>query len=248
MEREIFLPALPLRIVSLVPSQTELLHYLDLEDEVVGITKFCIHPKSWHEKKTRVGGTKALDISKIKSLQPDLIIGNKEENNQQDIEKLEKIAPVWMSDIYNLDDAFEMILSLGKILGKKQKAQKLVEMIQNQFDKLKPKSASKTALYFIWNNPEMLAGKHTFINEMMNRCGLINLAQGDRYPIASGEEKPDFILLSSEPFPFNETHVVTFQQKYPESKVICVDGEYFSWYGSRLKDAPTYFNEMLAKF
>lgn len=247
MKREVILPAFPLRIISLVPSQTELLYYLGLEKEVVGITKFCIHPDEWYRIKDRVGGTKSLDIEKIRQLKPDLIIGSKEENEQSDIKALMEIAPVWMSDIFNLDDAIQMIHSVGQISNKAVESNELVKRIQEQFELLNSLKEDKTVLYFIWQEPMMLAGKNTFIDSMLLQCGLTNLAGNERYPEATGKENPDFIFLSSEPFPFGEKHISEFQQLYPKSKVVLVDGEFFSWYGSKLKDAPNYFNQILTQ-
>lgn len=247
MKREVILPAFPLRIISLVPSQTELLHYLGLENEVVGITKFCIHPYKWFRSKERVGGTKSLDIEKIRGLKPDLIIGNKEENEQSDIESLMEIAPVWMSDIFNLEDALFMIKSVGDIANRSIESIELVKLIQSRFESLNSIKEDKTVLYFIWQEPMMLAGKNTFIDAMLQKCGLTNLAGNERYPEASGKEKPDVVFLSSEPFPFAEKHITDFEQIYPNAKIVLVDGEFFSWYGSRLKDAPAYFNQLLAQ-
>jgi ABC-type Fe3+-hydroxamate transport system substrate-binding protein len=247
MKREVILPAFPMRIISLVPSQTELLYYLGLEKEVVGITKFCIHPDEWYRIKDRVGGTKSLDIEKIRQLKPDLIIGSKEENEQSDIKALMEIAPVWMSDIFNLDDAIQMIHSVGQISNKAVESNELVKRIQEQFELLNSLKEDKTVLYFIWQEPMMLAGKNTFIDSMLQQCGLTNLAGNERYPEATGKENPDFIFLSSEPFPFGEKHISEFQQLYPKSKVVLVDGEFFSWYGSKLKDAPNYFNQILTQ-
>ncbi len=247
MKREVILPAFPLRIISLVPSQTELLHYLGLEKEVVGVTKFCIHPDEWFRTKQRVGGTKSLNLERIKLLKPDLIIGNKEENEQSDIEALLEIAPVWMSDIFDLNDSLEMIKSVGEITNRTYEANELIQLIQNRFRSLKSIEKNKTVLYFIWQEPMMLAGKDTFINSMLQHCGLQNLAGNTRYPEAIGTENPDVVFLSSEPFPFGEKHIAEFQQIYPNAKIVLVDGEFFSWYGSRLKDAPDYFNRVLAQ-
>ena len=238
------------RIVSLVPSQTELLHHLGLEEEVVGITKFCIHPEVWFRSKQRVGGTKSVNLEKVKALKPDLIIGNKEENAREDIEALKEIAPVWMSDIYNLPDAMDMLHSLGDLLGKQQEVKTLQATIKAQFSLLREEVKShplkgKTVLYFIWNDPDFLAGKNTFIDKMLAECGLINAAEGDRYPEADLAVQPDYIFLSSEPFPFKEKHMASFQEKYPNATIVLVDGEMFSWYGSRLKDAPSYFLSLI---
>jgi iron complex transport system substrate-binding protein len=237
----------PKRIISLVPSQTELLFDLGLENEVVGITKFCIHPTNWFKTKTRVGGTKTIDIDKVKSLQPDLIIGNKEENSLSDIEQLNKIAPVWMSDIYNLDDAYAMIQSIGKICDRKEKARKLVADIQQNFSKSNFKPLSKNVIYLIWNDPLMAVGNTTFIHSIITELGLTNFYENEsRYPlcIQNVEKQPDYIFLSSEPFPFKEEHKNDLQKQFPKSKIIFVDGEYFSWYGSRLLKLPEYLEKL----
>src|SRR5689334_4269975 len=95
LNREVNLPSLPRRIISVVPSQTELLFYLGLDAEIIGITKFCIHPAGKCKSTTKIGGTKQLDIDKIKSLDPDLIIANKEENERGQLEELMQHFPVW---------------------------------------------------------------------------------------------------------------------------------------------------------
>ncbi len=250
MKQTIRLESTPRRIVSLVPSQTELLHYLGLEDELVGITKFCIHPNVWFKTKTRIGGTKSVSFDKVKSLNPDLIIGNKEENAKEDIDALRSIAPVWMSDIYNLSDSIKMLRDLGEILDKVTKVDELISRIEAEFRSLREfalshSSKGKSVLYFIWNDPGFLAGRNTFIDSMLTECGLINAAKGDRYPDLDVSIQPDLVFLSSEPFPFEEKHFSTYQEKYPNAKIVLVDGEMFSWYGSRLKDAPKYFRELL---
>jgi ABC-type Fe3+-hydroxamate transport system substrate-binding protein len=248
MNRTIRLEVIPRRIVSLVPSQTELLYDLGLEDEVVGITKFCIHPDVWFQQKQRVGGTKNVQIEKVRTLQPDLIIGNKEENTQADIEQLEEIAPVWMSDIDTLEQSIEMILEIGKITNRALESEHLVQSIQSNFKLLKQHITKEwTCLYFMWKDPYFTVGKHTFIDAMIQECGGTNLQTQSRYPEwdFSLPISPDVILLSSEPYPFNESHLPFFQEKYPDSKVMLVDGEYFSWYGSRLEKAPVYFSEIL---
>lgn len=246
MNRTIRLEGIPRRIVSLVPSQTELLYDLGLSDEVVGITKFCIYPEKWFHKKTRVGGTKQVNVDKVQELKPDLIIGNKEENTKEDIALLETIAPVWMSDIYTIEDALEMIKQVGKLTNKNEKAIELTSEIRASFSKLiKPKSEF-SVLYFIWKDPFFAAGTNTFIDAMIKACGLKNLCTEERYPEWKDfEEHPDFVFLSSEPYPFKEEHIVEVQQKFPGSKIILVDGEMFSWYGSRMNLAPNYFQKLL---
>ena len=131
--RTIKLKRTPERIISVVPSQTELLFDLGLDEEVIGITKFCVHPHEWFISKQRIGGTKTLNIEKIKSLAPDLIIPNKEENDREQIEELAEISPVWVSDVNNLEDAYDMLYAIGNLTNKKETAAALVTRIRTSF-------------------------------------------------------------------------------------------------------------------
>ena len=252
--RKISLPDFPKRIISIVPSQTELLFDLGLRDEVIGITKFCNHPDEWFRTKSKVGGTKKLNLEIIRNLKPDLIIGNKEENSREQIEDLMNEFPAWMSDIKNLDDALWMIQEIGKMVDKKETALKIANEIQNKFSALELSKFdihhSKLSAYLIWRNPLVTVGSNTFINDMMIRCGLKNVFDNlSRYPEITSEElmqaKPKVILLSSEPYPFKEKHVSEFQNVCPNALILIVDGEMFSWYGSRLLKAPEYFPQLI---
>ena len=252
----------PQRIVSLVPSLTELLYDLGLDQEVVGITKFCIHPTEWFKTKSRVGGTKQVSFESIAELQPDLIIANKEENQQQQVEALMQDYPVWISDIATLAQALEMIQSVGKLVGRERQANEMVHEIQDLFNVLLsdfspnfiprgfPISKLKSAIYLICNDPLMAAGKGTFIDDMLQYAGFSNVLQsnGGRYPLLTIEEirqlQPEYLLLSSEPFPFAAKHLDYFKAELPATKILLVDGEYFSWYGSRLKEAAGYFMKL----
>lgn len=250
MNRIIRLEPAPKRIISLVPSQTELLFDLGLDKEIVGITKFCVHPQEWFRKKTRVGGTKNLNFEKIRELNADLIIANKEENTESEIKKLMKEYPVWISDIQNLEDALEMIFLIGEVTKTTQKATKIIASIQKEFKLLIHQEIRRTA-YFIWEKPIMSINKSRFIHDMMNRCGFENVfaETNENYPEISKEklqtESPEIILLSSEPYPFKEKHIAYFQNICPKAKIKLVDGEMFSWYGSRLQTAPSYFRKLL---
>lgn len=246
--RTVRIPKLPKRIVSLVPSQTELLFDLGLGERIVGITKFCVHPEEWFRTKKRVSGTKQLHFDAIRELTPDLIIANKEENNREDIEALEKDFPVWVSDVNDLESALDMIQSVAEITD--SDASRLTRKIETGFAELKPLFSSKRVLYLIWKNPFMAAGSDTFINDMLQRCGFKNAISESRYPELTEQQmvgmKPDVILLSSEPFPFQEKHINQLQVLLPNSTIKLVDGEMFSWYGSRLKYAPSYFAGLVA--
>ncbi|MCE2788175.1 MAG: helical backbone metal receptor [Sphingobacteriales bacterium] len=249
MGREVSLQLPIQRIVSLVPSQTELLYDLGQADSIVGQTMFCIHPDWAHESKPRVGGTKKLNLNKIRALKPDLIIGNKEENAKAQIEELMQEFPVWMSDISDLTDALDMMLMIGEFTNSTNSAQKLVSEITQSFNSLPLLQNKKRVLYLIWRDPWMAAGNHTFIGDMLKRCGWINVAVGNRYPEMVAEQiiqaNPDKILLSSEPYPFKEKHIEELQQICPKAHIHLVDGELFSWYGSRLLGSADYFKQLL---
>lgn len=244
----IAVPFPPQRIISLVPSQTELLFDLGVHDRVVGITKFCVHPPNWLKEKQIIGGTKNFNLEVIKRLTPDLIIGNKEENYKEGINQLRQQFPVWMSDIETFHDATEMIRQVGDITATEQKAGEIIDHIIGSFAQLRTKPPKKT-LYLIWREPWIGVGSNTFIHAMLELLGFTNcLKTTPRYPQLSNDEikllKPDLIMLSSEPYPFKEKHIDEIHRVAPSSDVIMVDGEMFSWYGSRLMKAPAYFNSM----
>jgi ABC-type Fe3+-hydroxamate transport system substrate-binding protein len=237
----------PQRIISLVPSQTELLADLGLDDEIIGITKYCVHPGTWQKTKYIVGGTKNFDLTAIKSLKPDLIIGNKEENFKDGIEQLKLLYPVWMSDISTLDDALGMITSIGKLTSKGDEANALAALIRKSFSGA-IKFPRASVLYLIWRKPWMAAGVDTFINAMLDTIGLKNSLSTSRYPQLSVPDiqslNPDYIFLSTEPYPFKEKHIDELSEICPHAKIMLVDGEMFSWYGSRLIKAPDYFRTL----
>ncbi|MEO6981375.1 MAG: helical backbone metal receptor [Mucilaginibacter sp.] len=251
LNREVNLPAMPKRIISVVPSQTELLFYLGLSEEVVAITKFCIHPADKFKSVTKIGGTKQLDIAKIKSLNPDLIIANKEENERGQLEELMQYFPVWISDIYDLEGALDMIERVGELVGQREESLVLSNAIDQNFNNLKPGLSPLRVAYFIWRKPYMVAGHNTFIDAMLEKCGWVNAFDLQRYPEVDAEMlrdcRPDLILLSSEPYPFKEKHLAELKALVPSASVKLVDGEMFSWYGSRLLQAPAYFSALQAE-
>lgn len=234
----------PQRIVSLVPSQTELLAYLGLEQQVIGITKFCIHPEDWRKTKTIIGGTKNFQIESIQLLKPDLIIANKEENDKEGIEQLKKLYPVWTSDITTLQDGTAMIFEIGKITNTELNVEALIHEIESRFRALVELPPLRT-LYLIWRKPWMGAGANTFIHQMITHSGLCNcLVERHRYPELTEDEmrllNPELVLLSSEPYPFQQKHIEEVQTLLPNARIFLVDGELFSWYGPRLLYFPEY--------
>ena len=251
MHRELNIKAVPKRIISLVPSQTELLVALGLEENIVGITKFCVHPDHLRKSKTIVGGTKKVHFDKIRDLNPEIILCNKEENTLEMVMELEKIAPVHVSEIIGFEDVLNLIEMYGKLFDRDREANQLILKLRKEkkeFEKEIPIIPKKVA-YFIWRDPWMVAGGDTFINSLLKLNGWENIFENkeSRYPEIIVEElkdlKPDLILLSSEPFPFKEKHVEEMRQ-ICNARIELVDGEYFSWYGSRLIRAFDYFKKL----
>jgi iron complex transport system substrate-binding protein len=254
--REINLKITPKRIVSLVPSQTELLCDLALENELVGITKFCVHPYHLKSTKTIVGGTKKVDFEKIKALNPDFILCNKEENSYAFLPELEKIAPTYFSDVNTIQNSVDLILRLGSIFNRRTEADNLAHKIEfklndfNQFIKDKP---TRKVAYFIWAKPWMVAGNNTYINEMLQLNKFENIYDTmSRYPKIEinkirHEGDPDVIILSSEPFSFKDEHALEIGTYTNRSITVFGDGEMFSWFGSRILLAFDYFKKLHKK-
>lgn len=250
LQRIVHIPEKPERIVSLVPSQTELLCSLGLESRLAGITKFCVHPREVFQSKTKVGGTKNIDHDKINSIAPDLIIANKEENQPGDIEMLEKRFPVWVSDVKDLGSAIDMISAIGTITDKHTESQQLIETIVAGFSNFEKGNPLKV-IYLIWNQPYMTIGSDTFIHDMISRCGWQNaFSDRLRYPVLGDDDiissGADLILLSSEPYPFSQKHADEISVKF-NIPALVVDGEYFSWYGSRLTGTPNYLQDLIQR-
>ncbi|WP_139855052.1 ABC transporter substrate-binding protein [Aequorivita sinensis] len=250
LNRVVKLSKTPTRIVSLVPSQTELLVDLGLRDNIVGVTKFCVHPNKLRKEKSIVGGTKNVHFEKVKALNPDIVICNKEENTEEIVIELEKIAPVWVSDISNISECIEMINRLGEVFEVSQSALEISSKILSElkaFRAFSEKLPIKKVVYLIWKDPYMAAGRDTFINELLelNRFDNLFTDENSRYPEVREEllRQAETILLSTEPFPFKQKHVSEFQKEF-KAEVKLVDGEFFSWYGSRMTKAFEYFKRL----
>lgn len=244
----------PVRIVSLVPSLTELLFDLGLEDRIVGITKFCVHPYHLKSTKEKIGGTKKVHTEKIRLLQPDIIIANKEENTQEIVESLQQIAPVYVTDINSVDDAVQMIVEFGKIFSVRTQAQQLTDKIEYaraDFAKFMEGRPWQRSAYFIWKEPYMVAGSGTFINEMLqlNHFSNIYAEREGRYPEVVAQKMriqgdPEVIFLPNEPYPFKDEDAFELGRFTHHAKTVFADGEMFSWYGSRIIKAFAYFKEL----
>jgi ABC-type Fe3+-hydroxamate transport system substrate-binding protein len=242
----------PSRIISLVPSQTHLLHALGLDKETIAITKFCVHPYDWFDKKNKIGGTKALHLDKINALQPDLIIANKEENVKEQVEWLADSFPVWVTDVQDLNSSLSMIMDLGKLTGKEKEAASIIMDIETRIERWRVVEQGLPRLkaaYLIWKDPYMTIGGDSFIHHMLDLAGFDNVfGWKDRYPEVVLEEIREsgceVLLLSSEPYPFGQKHVEELSEILDGIRVITVDGEMFSWYGSKMTESPDYFRRL----
>jgi len=252
LNREVSFNYPPKRIISIVPSQTELLFELGLSEEIIGITKFCVHPLQQFKQKTKVGGTKKLNLELIRSMNPDLIIGNKEENSREDIEILSREFPVWMSDVYTLEDAMKTITQIAELVDRQPEAAYLNFLINAGFTDLQTlalqQGIDKKVIYLIWKDPYMIAGKDTFIDDILTKNGLTNVCKESRYLEIQLDTivslKPELVFLSSEPYPFKEEDIAVLRSALPNAKIMLVDGEMFSWHGSRLVKAVQYLFQL----
>ncbi|NML56306.1 ABC transporter substrate-binding protein [Chryseobacterium cheonjiense] len=239
-----------MKVVSLVPSITEALFDLGLtENEVIGRTKFCIHPSEKVKNVSVIGGTKNINIDKIKALQPDLILANKEENVKEQVETLMDDFKVIVTNVENIEDNYYLLKTLGKLFNKKEKAQCFNLKIYEILNETKIQSSVKAA-YLIWKNPYMTIGSDTFIHKIMDEIGFENIFKDrKRYPEITVEDLSDVevIMLSSEPFPFKEKHIEELKAFYPDKKIMIVDGEAFSWYGTHIAKCENYFKELITE-
>ena len=252
--RTVRLDERPRRIVSLVPSQTELLADLGLDERVVGLTRFCVHPAGWKARKQIVGGTKNVDVDRVRALDPDLVIANKEENVRAQVEALADVCPVYVTDVSDVAGAVRMVRDVGALVGRADEAETAAAQTLSGFARLAAEVRQSgrprlRALYLIWRDPWMTVGGDTIVSDVLTHGGFENVvADRTRYPALDGTEigalRPHVVLLSSEPYPFAEKHVAEVEALAPGARVVLVDGEPFSWYGSRLRQTPRYLRAL----
>ncbi|MCP4726215.1 MAG: cobalamin-binding protein [bacterium] len=259
--KEVRLPPKPERIVSFICSVTETLFELGLDNRIIGRTNYCIHPAIKVEEVQKIGGPKNPDIDLILSMKPDLLIANIEENEKKDIEILEGSGiPVYVTYPRTVKESRDLIKILGEITGTVDKASLLCEKagreIESVVQKVKTVSKKPRVVYLIWRKPFMTVNRDTYINDLIDFCGGINIFadSNDRYPVINLEEiiesKPDVIFFPSEPFPFKEKHTREFREfneipAVSNTDLRLVDGEMFSWFGYRIIPGLKYiFTEM----
>lgn len=240
----------PQRIISFAPAITETLFSLGLGEKIVGRTRFCVHPKGIVEHVVNVGGTKDVKMDRVHDLQPDLIIVEKEENTKEMVAQLEQYYPVYAFEIQSVSDALQMIQDLGTVVNQKQETISLLQKINNRFAKFPKIYEGSRVAYVIWQNPYMVVGNNTYIQSLLEKLGFINpfVVMDGRYPTVTTADfrqaRLDYILLATEPFPFQDKHLSTFAELAPKATIKIVDGEMF-WYGVKMLEAIPYFQTHL---
>ncbi len=238
----------PRNIISLVPSITYTLSSFGLDKEVKGITRFCKYPEHWKKEKKIIGGTKNLKIDRIKEIAPDLIFANKEENTKEEIDELSRHFNVFVSDVKNAETNIQFIRQTSILLNKEEQAKELIDKIILEKNKL-GNQIQGTVAYFIWKDPWMSIGSDTYIHSMLEEFGLKNIFfSKKRYPVVNLEKlkgnPPEYIFLSSEPYPFKENHKKELENIFPESKIVLVQGEAFTWFGTYQEESYRYFQKL----
>jgi ABC-type Fe3+-hydroxamate transport system substrate-binding protein len=242
----------PRRIVSLVPSTTELLCTLGLGDALAGVTVYCVEPRDVVRDKTRIGGEKNPDLEKIRALDPDLVIANIEENRREDIDRLRAWSiPVWVAYPRTVAEGIAFIGELGALTGAEVAARALLRELEPLHDRVRKACAGRppvAVFYPIWRGPYMTINGNTYIHDMLRVCGGRNIFadRAERYPTVTLDEvaarRPEVILLPDEPFRFRRAHVADFDA-YPDmpavrgGRIHLVDGKPFSWHGPRIAEA-----------
>jgi len=243
-------PEAPKKIISLVPSTTESLFAMGCEKELVGLTRYCIHPYEKCKAKTKIGGTKNIEMERILSLKPELAFANNEENTTEIFDELERAGiNVFSSFPKTIDDALQDLSDIGNIMRKSEEAAGFIRNIRAK--KVGSTDSRFTFCYLIWYNPWMAVSGDCFISEMLKQVGGNNIFKShkDRYftttPKEIAKRNPDRIFLSSEPFPFKQKHrhLLHEQSRMPMEKLSLIDGEMCSWHGTRMEKGLDYLRQ-----
>lgn len=247
-----------MRLVSLCPSLTELLHDLGAADEVVARTRFCVHPSPWVDGIERVGGTKNPKIDRIIALSPDLVLMNEEENRREDAETL-RLAGVRVHSSLprTIDETAQMVRDIAHAIGRDAAGARIADDILARARRVQDASRDESAVryaYLIWREPWMTVNADTFISTLLALAGGQNVfgEMATRYPAITIEElraaSPDVVFLSSEPFPFSDVHAAELASELgiDAGRVVRCDGELLSWHGSRTPAGIDYAESLVA--
>lgn len=221
--------------MSLCPSVTETLIDFGAADRIVGITRFCIHPKEVVQTLDRVGGTKDPDLEAIRAKNPDLILLNEEENRREDHDALASDFDVQTSLPKRVTEVPEELRRLGSLVGCEDIAERRAAELEAALETLGATEGSFSYAYLIWRSPWMTVNDDTYVADLIGRAGGMNVfgAAPDRYPTITldtlAERAPDVVFLPDEPFPFQAKHAA----EIPTGQVELVSGDDCCWHGVR---------------
>lgn len=234
-----------MRLVSLCPSLTELLFDLGAGAELVGRTKFCVHPELLVDRVEKLGGTKNPKIARILELEPDLVLMNEEENRLEDAEQIRAAGiSVHASLPRTAAETAVMVRSIAAAIHREESGERIAADIEGRAERVRTAAtgiAPLTYAYLIWREPWMTINDDTFVAALLALAGGRNVFGNatERYPTITLDDlraaNPDVVLLSSEPFPFADRHATELETALglPRDRFELVDGELLSWHGSR---------------
>jgi ABC-type Fe3+-hydroxamate transport system substrate-binding protein len=242
------------RIVSLVPSLTELLFELGLGEQLVGRTGFCIHPRDTVRAVPKVGGTKDVDVEAVLALRPTHLVVNVDENEKPTVDRLAReIDHLIVTHPLRAQDNLALYRQFGEAFDCRPKAQQLCERFEAVMQSVQSaRWTQRQVVYLIWKAPWMTVSDQTYIADMLMQVGLRTITPDSsrRYPeidfAAWGPSQADAVLFSSEPYRFGERDLIEFSSAHGLDPARCrlIDGEMTSWYGSRAIEGLDY----LARF
>ncbi|MFI5181088.1 MAG: helical backbone metal receptor [Thermoanaerobaculia bacterium] len=233
-----------MRIVSLCPSITESLVAFGLAEHLVGVTRFCVHPREVTARIRKVGGTKDPDLAAIRSLSPDLVFANEEENRREDVEALGRDLAVDVSHPRCVSDVPPLLRRFGRLTGSERVAGEFSSKVEEglqQIDRARPSRPAFRCLYLVWKNPVMIAGPRTYIADLIRLAGGVlsfeEDPRGSDYPATDASailaSRPDVLLLPDEPYPFGERDATYWSEQLPGTEVRRVPGDDWCWHGVR---------------
>lgn len=246
---KVVLPAHPRRIISLCPSLTETVCAVGATTQLQGVTRYCCHPEGIAQRRPVIGGALDINMAAIKSLNPDLILAVKEENNREVIASLSALYPVYVFDITTVQQGMALCEQIGILTGHGVEGARLRGQINQAWQKISVATAATPCAYLLWNHPLMGAGDNTFIHDVIATLGLTNILEHSttRYPKVDHDllSKAKIILLGSEPYAFSAEEYTSLAHAYQQSRIIRVDGEAFCWYGAHMLSSAGILNQLI---
>jgi ABC-type Fe3+-hydroxamate transport system substrate-binding protein len=249
LSRPLEVKSKPRRIVSLVPSLTEALFVFGLDDEVAGVTSFCVEPKESVGAKPKVGGTKTLNVPLVVGLNPDLVVASAEENRKEDIQALiDEGLRVFVTLPKTVADAVDMLEQLAEMTKAGRGAGRIVKEARSALAELAAANEEREPVPTfcpIWRNPWMTVGPGSYVHDFVTACGGANIFEWrqDRYPrielAEMAERDPEVVLLPDEPYRFSQKHLPEIRA-FPEvravrdGRIYLVEGKHLCWYGPRI--------------